>query len=170
MHFNALHGMGKFVRDYLDPNKKLRILEVGSHCDSRPEKDRIFRRYFRNNPNWKFTGMDLIAGPNVDVVSKSLYSYPFEDNSFDVVISGNVLEHVKDTHKWIKELARITNNLICVIVPSVRPEHKYPVDCWRVYPDGMNFLLEDIAGLEIIECKLIGKKKEDTIGIAKKYV
>lgn len=170
MHFNSLQAMKIFVKEYLDPKEKLRILEVGSYCDSKPERDRMFRRYFRDKPNWKFIGMDLMPGPNVDVVSKHKYRYPFKDNSFDVVISGNTLEHVEDTHQWIRELARISNNLVCVIVPSVRPEHKYPIDCWRVYPDGMKFLLEKVAGLRILKCKLVGDDKDDTVGVGEKHV
>ncbi len=27
--------------------------------------------------------------------------------------------------------------LCCIIAPSAGPEHQYPVDCWRVYPDGL---------------------------------
>lgn len=170
MHFDALYLMKGFVKKYLNSKQKLRILEVGSYCDSKPEKDRIFRRYFRDNSNWEFIGMDLIPGPNVDIVSKEPYNYPFENDSFDVVISGNTMEHVEDIYRWIKELTRITNNLICITVPNEMPEHKFPRDCWRIYPDGMRFLLENIAGLEILECRRSKNGKgTDTIGIAQKY-
>jgi len=160
--------MKRFVSKYLDPNIKMKILEVGSLDTSNPNKKLIFRRYF-DNKNWDFIGLDLIAGNNVDVVSKDKYNYPFDDNSFDLVISGNTLEHVEDMYLWIKEIARLTNNLVCIIVPNTRPYHNYPIDCWRVFPDGMKFLLKDIAKLEIIECKMSGgKNKLDTIGVAKK--
>lgn len=157
--------MRDFVKKYLDPDKHLKILEVGSFCTAPPEKNRIFRRYF-NNKNWDFTGLDMAEGFNVDVVAQNPYKYPFEDESFDIVISGNTLEHVEDTHRWIKELTRLTKNLVCIIVPSSRPQHRYPVDCWRVFPDGMRFLLKDIAELNILECRLCSG--EDTIGIATK--
>jgi len=158
--------MKKFVDKYLDTNKQLKILEVGSLQTSPVNKDMIYKRYFRDNPKWKFVGMDIVAGTNVDIVSKDSYNYPFKDNSFDVVISGNTMEHIQDIYKWIKELERITKDLVCIIVPSTRPEHKYPFDCWRVFPDGMKFIMEEIAGLDVIECKLTGL--EDTIGVGKK--
>ena len=167
MHYNALYAIKHFVKKYLNVDDKLRILDVGSYSTSRPAKDLIFRRYFRDNKNWEFIGMDLVAGNNVDIVSDYPYNYPFEDNEFDIVISGNTLEHVKDTHKFIKELNRITNNLLCVIVPNRRPEHKYPVDCWRVFPDGMRFLCEEIVDMYILECRLYN---EDTICVAKKKI
>jgi len=157
-----------FVDKYLDPKQKLRILEVGSMDMSKPQKDLIFRRYFRNNPNWEFIGLDIEKGRNVDVVSEHPYEYPFPDNSFDVIISGNVFEHVEDLHKITKEIARIAKDLVCIIVPNTRDYHAKPIDCWRIFPDGMRFLLEEIAGLEILECKMAGDEKADTIGIAKK--
>ncbi len=170
MHYTALYAMSEFVNKYLDKNKKLKILEIGSYDGANPKKDLVFRRYFRDNPNWEFIGMDIVEGRNVDVISSSLYRYPFEDNSFDVVISGNTMEHVKDIYAWIKELTRITNDLLYIIVPAYRPEHRHPVDCWRVYPDGMRFIMEEIAKLKVLECRLYGSKVEDTIGVGKKYV
>lgn len=170
MHYGALHIMKKFVGEYLDFNKKLRILEVGSLDTNNGKKDLVFRRYFRNNPNWEFVGLDIVAGKNVDVVANDPYNYPFDDNSFDVVISGNTLEHVQDTHKFIREIARLTKDLVCIMVPNNRPYHAYPMDCWRIYPDGLKFLIKDIAGLKILDCKMDGdKEKLDTVCIASKY-
>lgn len=101
-------------------------------------------------PDHRYTGIDITLGSNVDVVVES-YNYPFRDETFDVVISGSTLEHVKDTHKWIIELKRILKKggWICIIAPSMYMHHPYSVDCWRVYPDGMKFLLEEVAGLEM---------------------
>jgi len=161
--------MKDFVDKYLDKNQELKILEVGSLDVHNPRKDLVFRRYFRDNPKWEFVGLDIEAGENVDVVSEKPYDYPFPDNHFDVVISGNTLEHVEDLHKIIKEIARIAKDLIYITVPNAHPHHMYPIDCWRIFPDGMRFLLEDIAGLEIVECKKDKKRDEkNTIGIARK--
>ena len=38
----------------------------------------------------------------------------------------------------------------CIIAPSAGPEHRYPVDCWRVYPDGLRAAAR-YAGLATIE-------------------
>lgn len=43
------------------------------------------------------------------------------------------------------------NGRLCLIAPSSGPEHRYPVDCWRFYPDGLRALAR-YAGLEPIEC------------------
>lgn len=165
MNYNGLYTMKSFVRKYLDPNKKLKILEVGS-MDVMAHKNMIFRRYFTNK-NWEFVGLDIEQGKNVDIVSKDLYNYPFPDNCFNVVISGSTLEHVEDIYKFIGEISRIAKDLVFVIAPNSCPYHAYPIDCWRIYPDGMRFLLEKIGGLNVLECKVV---KNDTFGIAKKTI
>lgn len=40
------------------------------------------------------------------------------------------------------EISRVLKpgGLACIIVPSGGPEHRYPLDCWRFYPDGMRAL------------------------------
>jgi len=118
------------------PDKELKILDIGSM-----DLNGAYR-YMFPNPKWKYVGLDMEPGKNVDVVTKDPYSYPFYDNCFDVVISGNCLEHVEDTHRWADEAIRVCKpgGYICIAVPSSWGEHKYPVDCWRVYPDGLNWL------------------------------
>ena len=75
--------------------------------------------------------------------------------------------------QWIVELKRIMKKggLICIIGPSVfRMNHPHPVDCWRIYPDGMKFLLEEVAGFEVLKIRS-NKSRRGTImcmGIGKK--
>ncbi len=42
--------------------------------------------------NCIYIGLDLIYGPNVDMIGK-IHELPFRDNLFDVVLSTNALEH-----------------------------------------------------------------------------
>ena len=159
MHGNCIKEINLFIEKYLDKNTKLKILDVGSY-----NVNGCFKKYFKN-PNWEFIGLDIKEGRGVDVVTKDPYKYPFLDNYFDVVISGNTLEHIEDLHAIIMEIVRITKSLVWVSVPNTIKEHKYPIDCWRIFPDGMRFLLENIGKLKILECRL---SLCDTIGIAKK--
>jgi hypothetical protein len=164
-----MYAIRDFVKEFLDPTNPMKILDVGSYDKHNPKKLLNCGRYLRKPPLWEYTGIDLSPGRNVDVVAKGPYEYPFEDGSFDLVISANTLEHTQDTHKFVKELARLSKDLVVIFVPNTRHEHKYPIDCWRVFPDGMKFLLEDIAGLEVIKVGLVGGEKlADTIGVARK--
>jgi SAM-dependent methyltransferase len=169
MTYDIMYLMAAIVKKYLDPTKKLNILDVGSLDVHNPVKKLTFGRYLDKPPLWNYTGLDLVPGRNVDVVSEEPYRYPFAEGEFDVVVSGSTLEHVFDTHRFIKELARISNDLIIVIAPNTHVEHRYPVDCWRVFPDGMTFLLGEIAELNIIDVyRGGGKEQSSTVGIAKK--
>jgi hypothetical protein len=40
--------------------------------------------------------------------------------------------------------------LIFLLAPSRGPEHRYPVDCWRFYPDGFRALAK-WAGVHLLE-------------------
>lgn len=159
MHETSYNEMKRFVEKYLDRDQELKIIEIGSL-----DVNGSYRPLF-DSPNWIYTGLDLDAGKNVDIVASDPYNYPFESNSFDVVISGSTLEHVEDMHAFIKEAARIMkkDGIMCVIAPWTYPEHKYPVDCWRILPDGMRFLLSKIAGINVLN---VHKNEEDCIGIA----
>lgn len=159
MHESSYNEMKKFVSGYLGRKRKLSILDIGSL-----DVNGTYRPLF-DNPKWKYTGIDIVEGKNVDVVSQNPYSYPFDDKSFDVVISGSVMEHVEDLHKFIKEAARVLkkDGIMCHIAPWVFPEHKFPIDCWRILPGGMKFLLEEIAGIKILQ---IHKNNTDCVGIA----
>lgn len=42
--------------------------------------------------------------------------------------------------------------MVCIVAPSRGPEHRYPLDCWRYYPDGLSALAK-WAGLSVIEAK-----------------
>jgi SAM-dependent methyltransferase len=121
------------------------VLDVGSY-----NYNGCYKNLF-NKCN--YVGLDMKNGPNVDVVSAKPYDYPFESNSFDIVISGQCLEH--SFHPWlvVKEIYRVTKigGITCIIAPWQWPIHRYPVDCFRILPDGMKQMMKD-AGFQSINC------------------
>jgi len=61
----------------------------------------------------------------------------------------------------------------CIITPWKQREHKYPIDCWRIMPDGMRFLLSEVAGMEVVKTYLNNGRSmhmapADCVGIAQK--
>jgi SAM-dependent methyltransferase len=78
------------------------------------------------------------------------YSLPFPSGTFDVVVSGQVLEHVSKVWIWFAELGRVCkpNGYVVTVNPVSWPYHEAPLDCWRVFPDGMRALCDE-AGLVV---------------------
>ena len=125
-------------------------LDVGSQ-----DVNGCYRVHF-NNTGKPYTGLDVAAGPNVDVVVADPYHWTeLGERRFDVVVSGQCLEHVEYPWLTMAEMFRVTNpgGLLCVIVPSNGPEHRYPLDCYRYFPDGLAALAR-FAGFEVLSCQL----------------
>jgi len=164
MHDSSMERMKEFVAQYLNTNIKINVLDVGSCCKHKSQKS--YRELF-DNDNWSYFGLDLEVGNNVDIVAKSPYDWDINLELYDVVISGQCLEHVKDTKEWIKQIDKYLkpSGLVCIIAPWRWRQHRYPVDCWRILPDGMEFLLKDVCGFEIINIFI---KEDDCIGVARK--
>jgi ubiquinone/menaquinone biosynthesis C-methylase UbiE len=73
--------------------------------------------------DWNLSTMDITA-------------LPFADNSFDVVICSEVLEHIPDDAKAMSELVRIVKpgKILAVSVPRSWPEKI----CWQLSDDYFN--------------------------------
>ena len=56
--------------------------------------------------------------PHLDLRQGNIYKIPFKDNSFDLVICSEVLEHVDDPEKGLKELVRVTKKNLLLSVPN----------------------------------------------------
>jgi len=94
-------------------------------------------------PGLKYIGVDFAHGKGVDVVLQDPYILPFEDDSMDVVVSSSCFEHSELFWVLFLEILRILkpDGLFYLNAPSNGPWHRYPVDCWRFYPDSGNALV-----------------------------
>lgn len=84
----------------------------------------------------------------LDHVLTDPYRIPVADSTYDCVLSGQVAEHVPEVWRWFGELARVVTpgGVVVSISPVSWPYHEAPVDCWRIYPEGMR-ALHSSAGL-----------------------
>lgn len=128
---------------------KANLLDVGSF-----DVNGTFRPLVEER-GWKYIGVDIVPGKNVDIVSDSPYNYPFDNDSFEVVVSGSVMEHVEAIWLWIPELVRLLKpgGLLAIITHTSYPYHPHPVDCWRIMPDGMRYLFDQAGILVLYEIK-----------------
>jgi SAM-dependent methyltransferase len=90
------------------------------------------------------------SGGELTYRMKSEYEIEAPAGTFDIVVSGQVIEHVRKPWLWLRELARVCKpgGLVLTVNPVSWPYHEAPIDCWRIYPEGMRALCED-AGLTV---------------------
>ena len=55
--------------------------------------------------------------PFCNVIQGNVYEIPFQDNSFDLVISSEVLEHLENPGQGLKELCRVCKRYALLSVP-----------------------------------------------------
>lgn len=174
MHDSSRRLMKDFIDRYLSAEDRNSILDVDSLSVCGSYRDFI-------KPNWTYIGLDASAGPNVDFVPEDVYHWSeLKDESFDVVISGQAFEHIEFPWETIREISRVLKNggFACIIAPSSGKEHRYPLDCYRYYPDGMRALAK-WGKLDVLECyaerdpakyPFMNKQWQDCILIAQKSI
>jgi len=138
MHASSVDKMRAFRDKYLISKKdeSLSILDVGSQ---EVYENGSYKPLFADYPQWKYQGLDMVDGNNVDIVLKDTYDWSqIRSNSVDVIISGQAFEHIEYFWLSMMEIARVLKlgGICCIVAPSSGYEHRYPVDCWRFYPDG----------------------------------
>jgi len=93
---------------------------------------------------FRYIGVDMAAGKNVDVVLSDPYVLPFDGASIDFVLASSVFEHAEIFWLLFLEALRILkpDGLLYLNCPSNGMFHRFPVDCWRFYPDSGNALVK----------------------------
>jgi len=115
MHPNAMRLMKEFVDTYNVSGK--RVVDMGSY-----NVNGSFKSLFSG----AYIGVDIRPGPGVDVI------IGVDDlttiGKFDVLVSGNTLEHVEDVGVFMSNcnLLLDVGGLMCIVVPSSGPMHDYP--------------------------------------------
>ena len=128
--------MRDLVDRFLDKKRPLSLVDLGSY-----DVNGSYRLLF-NMQNVLYRGIDLEAGPGVDIVLASPYHFPLQTHSVDLIVSGQAFEHIEFFWRTWLEMNRILRpgGMIFLIAPSRGSEHRYPQDCWRFYPDGYRAL------------------------------
>lgn len=123
------------------------VLDVGGRNIHR--QDRSYKGLFASFKHYYIA--DINHGPNVTHLMKGDYDLPFEDNSIDLIVCGQTLEHVKNPFKSVAEMKRVLkpNMFMCLCAPSAGPYHDNP-DCWRFMDDSFKAIAEDVGGLKIL--------------------
>lgn len=162
MHPNSLLLFRKYVKPLLVPG--VSVLEVS------PEAiPGAYRRECEHVDCWHTLTLGACEGATYEATEP--YHYPVCDGAYGVVLSGQVIEHVPMPWLWMRELARICRpgGLVVTIAPVSWQYHEAPIDCWRIYADGMRALSE-YAGLtvEVAETASLDGQVTDTVLVARR--
>lgn len=154
MHKTSYIKAELFYKNYIEPaqinaNEEIKVLDIGSKVY---EGQKSYRDIFVNS-DIDYQGLDLESGENVNIVPENIFIWKeIPDESFDYCISGQTFEH--NPFFWITfaEIARILKpgGMVLIIAPGRGEVHRYPVDCWRFYPDAWQSLC-GYTGLDMVE-------------------
>jgi SAM-dependent methyltransferase len=127
--------MGLSIERYMKKDQRYRVLDFGSGTSP---NQTLTHRILLEGYDIDYVGTDIREGNNIDVVMTKPYRIPVKSRSVDVVLSGQVFEHVPFFWASLLEIARVMKPgaYFFMTAPSRGHEHTEQ-DCWRVYPDGL---------------------------------
>ena len=136
----------KWAKD--NSNKNSKILFAGENNE--------IKKVLGFNQNIFTTSLE-----NSDYIWNFEENYPpsLEEKRFDLIISQAILEHLINPYKHVLDLSRLLNKkgvLILHTVIPLFPYHRYPIDCFRFFPDWF----EEIA--KRFNLKILNKKIKGT--------
>lgn len=170
MHLNSELLFKKYRSDFFKPG--IKVLEIG------PSGIPSAYSQIVNDPSIQWDTIDFESSIYIDSSTSKLtytiddpYCFPIPDNSYDIVLSGQVIEHVQEIWKWMGELKRIVNSkgIIFTINPVSWPFHEAPLDCWRIFPSGIEAIAK-YSQLEVVKCLFESEEKNQLLAKDKKIV
>lgn len=115
-----------------------------------------------------YTGVDIEAGKNVDIVASG-HDLPFKDETFDLVLCMNTLEHDDTFWLTVAEMKRVLKKggILFIEVPnySYGTIQNWPADYWRFSDQAIAKMLE---GMDEIKVALIPGRHDLIYGHGKK--
>ena len=130
MHDSAMANGKRFFETYVSRMTSPLIVDIGAQDVNGSLKQ-------CSPSSSRYVGVDFVAGNGVDVILDDPYKLPFESNSIDVVVSSSCFEHSEMFWVIYLEILRVMKpeGIFFLTAPSNGPVHRFPVDCWRFYPD-----------------------------------
>lgn len=139
----------QFVKDYYDRSmfSGKRVLEVGSlnvNGSVRPFVERF-------EPS-EYIGTDFLPGVGVDrVVDAVKLAEEFGANSFDTVISTEMLEHAEHWRDCVNNMKAVTKDWLIITTrgPGFK-RHSHPHDWWRYTTEDFARIFSDFDTIDLM--------------------
>lgn len=99
-----------------------------------------------------YTGADIGYNPKAEISIEPGQNLPVNDNSYDILLSSQVLEHVEDVPHYLSESNRVlkVGNLMFLSTHGTWQLHSSPIDIQRWTSYGLKKLIESY-NFEIID-------------------
>ncbi|MEK7642712.1 MAG: methyltransferase domain-containing protein [Patescibacteria group bacterium] len=125
-------------------------LRVDPAKNNRKKENHWIDQYLKN-VDYKI--LDKVADYNPDIVG-DIHDLPLKDESVDAVICMNILEHVEDPQKAIKEMHRVLKKggYLYLDTPFIfyyHPMKGYYKDYFRFTRDAWEYMARDFRSIEI---------------------
>lgn len=120
------------------------VIEIGS-------KDHGSNERFRDMiPAERYVGVDIEAGPGVDVVCDVTSGEGLPEGGADLLISCSVMEHTPKPWKMAEHMSSLVRSggMLYVVVPWVWRYHMYPDDYFRISFRGLQALFPDFDWID----------------------
>lgn len=119
------------IKTRVNRSDKLAILDYG--CGTSPYQN-LFTQM-----NSKYVRVDIDRTIDADIVVSEDKKIPLQNNSQDVILSTQVLEHIKNPHFYLKECKRLLkkNGLLIISTHGLWPYHAFPSDYNRWTKTGL---------------------------------
>lgn len=130
-------------------NPKYKILDIGSGYN-------IYKKYF-DKAEFKTLDIKQNKYKNIDLVCDVNKKIPIKNNSYDVIISTQVLEHLKNPHIFFAKTNKILkkNGKLFLTTNYIYEPHLEPFDYFRFTKFGLKMLAQE-NGFKVIKIKSQG--------------
>jgi SAM-dependent methyltransferase len=126
----------KLIPSLLENSNKVDVLDYG--CGVKP-----YYYLFGNQIN-KYIGVDVGSNPFADDLIQPGAALNYADNSFDIVLSSQVLEHVEDVNQYMSEIKRVLRpgGIVLLSTHGTWQYHASPYDYQRWTSMGLKTLMK----------------------------
>jgi SAM-dependent methyltransferase len=146
MHPDSMRLMAEMKTRYLGDETGLLICDDGGLHNS---PDKCYKKLFPNAHAYDI--FDIVEHPSVHFVKPDPFVLCAPDELYDIVLSGQMLEHCQNPFRAVAEMKRVLRigGHIAIIVPSAGRRHDAQ-DGWRFMDDAFKFISAEVGGFETL--------------------